>query len=105
MKIELYIKNISRIDMPCNSSLHRTISSITKTKIGTIISNVIPKENEIINYKDVNYEVYKVIRMTAEDDIFEEYFVLEVGVYNTEKLKIYGSNSWMETIPLCIDIE
>lgn len=105
MKIELYTKNITRVDMPSNSSKHGRISSITKTKIGRIISSAVPQQGEIIHYKGVNYEVYTVIRMAVESEIFEEYFVLEVGVYNTNRVKSWGSNYWDEEIPLCIDIE
>jgi hypothetical protein len=104
MKISIEMVIIDRYDTPSNSSTDNHIKSITKSNIGSFISDILPRQGEIIKFESINYVVVEVIRL-LEDIYGNESFTIQVVRHSTLKLKQYGSNSWRENIPLCIDIE
>jgi len=111
MRYQLQMLEIERHDRPSNSSIDGKIKKITKKFIGYInsdflqqIGNIIRlKYNEERNIEHKDYIITKVIHIVNEG--YEDECVLEVQMYNNQKLYQNGSSSWFEFIPLVIDIE
>jgi hypothetical protein len=103
MIIKMMETIIDRYYMPSNSDFDNHIKNIHTKEIGKFITKIIPQIGEIIKYQSINYQVIKVIRNVVS--IESEEFYIEVKKYSTEQSYSYGSRSWRENIPLCIDIK
>ena len=109
-KIVLVSKIIKRNNIPCNRELNGKISNISRKELGMYESESVPRVGDIIWFTDnCYYDVLCVIRYIDKSPVDgsnqENYIILEVKEHSNRYLYAYGSDSWIEEIPLVTEID
>ena len=104
-RIEVHQKIITRLEHPSNSNIHMHIGAIRSKFICIFNSTSVPVKGEIIYLKEEQekYIVTDIVRVLSSED--EEKIILEVAEYSTERVYNSGSNSWIENVPLVVELE
>lgn len=104
-RIEVHQKVITRLKHPSNSNINMHIGAIRSKFICIFNSTSVPVKGEIIYLKEEQekYIVTDIVRVLSSED--EEKIILEVAEYSTERVYNSGSNSWIENVPLVVELE